>query len=768
MAHQTGFRPTHCFCRRAVIISPQPNIYVIPLLMMDPVPRTPLQKLLLALCLGFCLLTAPALTAAEKDAPAPAQPPAIVAPETPAPLINLDKFLRPAVNEEGEVVPESSFGTRLLDWLAATGRQLSHGVDKYFGTMADLTLISKWYNQQSTTPRLIERWLLIGQQLGIVALFGTLVTLALHFLLTPARRAYRARHPRHFLHKCALNAIQLGLGLLPVLFFVGTALYLLGELAPPPLERLVILSIVYAVAGARIILLLGQFVLAPRADHLRLLPCGHRRATQLYSWLRALTYLIVYGYFFAEAARLLNVPAEPRAAFVNLLGLAAMVMAIALIRSQRAAVAAWLRGDVKTGTGDIIDWARQNLADSWHRLMILYLVVGYSVTSFNAEGGFIALLRGTLITLGVFIGVNFILYGLNARARRAAKVAADGGRLPLHQPVLFNLLRLVAIAGGIFLALLGWNVEADIWLAGGVGQRLFGAALSIAVAIVAAVICYELICAISGGRSRQRGYDPSAFDRQARMRTLLPLIRHSAALLLSVVVVLVSLDQIGVNIGPLLAGAGIIGVAVGFGSQALVKDIITGLFIIIEDTVHVGDVVACGGHSGAVESMSIRTMRLRDTAGALHILPYSEVTGLINKTRGFAYAVIEIGVAYQTDIPSALRVMEQTGLELQKDPSFSVHIMAAPEVVAGILAFGDSAVTLRCRIKTLPGKQWDIRHAYQLRLKTAFEQAGITIPFPTITHLFEGDTPKPSPRAQLERSLRAAPPPPAHDDERDS
>lgn len=726
-----------------------------------------LRILGLVLCLGLCLLTTPALSAAEKNATStPVEAPATTVPDTPPPLIDLDKFLKPVVNEEGEIVPESSFGTRLLDWMAGAGKELGHGVDKHVGSMADLSLISKWVTQQSTTPRLIERWALIGEQLGIIALFSMLAALVMHFLLTPLRRDYRARHPRHLLHKYLLNAIQLGLGLLPVLSFVGLALYLLNGFAPPPLERLVILSIVYALAGVRIIMLLGQFVLAPSADQLRLLPCGHRRAAQLYAWVRALTFLVVYGYFFAEAARLLSVPAEPRAAFVNLLGLVALIMAIALIRSQRAAVAAWLRGSVQSKDGGIINWARYNLADSWHRLMMLYLVIGYSVTSFSSEGGFIALLRGTLITLGVFIGVNSILYGLNTRARRAALLAADGGRLPLHQPALFNLLRFIVIAGGVYLALLGWNVEADVWLASGIGQRLLGAAISIAIAIVAAVICYELIYAISGGR--QRSYDPATFDRQARMRTLLPLIRHSAALVLSVIVVLISLDQIGVNIAPLLAGAGIIGVAVGFGSQALVKDIITGLFIIIEDTVHVGDVVACGAHKGVVESMSIRTIRLRDTAGALHILPYSEVTGLINKTRGFSYAVTEVGVAYQTDVPHALRVMEQTGINLQKDPVLGLHIMAPPEVVAGILAFGDSAVTLRCRIKTLPGKQWDIRHAYQLQLKTAFEQAGISIPYPTITHVFEDNPVKPTPRQQLERSLRAAPPRQPLDDERDS
>jgi small conductance mechanosensitive channel len=739
---------------------------------MEPMPLNHITRLTLALLLGLLLLTAAPLSAAEKaaaekttaqTATATGEP---AAAPTIAPLIDLKTLLKPAVDEDGEPIPESSFGTRLLDWLAATGKQFGLGVDKYVGNIADLPQLSKWFEQQTTVPRLIERWQMIGQQLGAIVLFGTLAALALHFLLTPMRRKFRDRQPRHFLHKCALNGIQLGLGLLPIIFFIVVTLYLLGIFVPPLLVRLVILSIVYAVVLAQIALLLGQFILAPRAPPLRLLPCTDARAKNLYGWLRALTYLIVYGYFFAEAARLLNVPAGPRAAFTNLLGFSALIVAIALVRAQRDAVADWLRHGVDANPGDLIGWARLNLAGSWHRLTIIYLLIGYSVTSLNAEGSFIALLRGTLVTVGVFLGINLILYGLNQRAQRAAQVAIDGSRLPLHQPVMLAMLRLGTLIGGVGLVLFGWNVDLEVWFKSELGQKLYSAVASITVTVIAAIGVYEIICAITGSQLRRRAYGPMSFDRQARMRTLSPLIRHSAAIILSAVVIMVGLTELGVNIAPLLAGAGIIGVAVGFGSQALVKDVITGLFNIIEDTIHVGDIVACGVHNGTVESMSIRTMRLRDVEGALHILPYSEVTGLINKTRGFAYAVIDVGVAYHTDIPAALKIMEQTGIALQKDPVLGLQIMAAPEMVAGILAFGDSAITLRCRIKTLPGKQWDVRFAYQLQLKTAFEQAGIMIPFPTVTHHVMSDNTPVSP-PQLSSRPTTVPRPPL-DDERDN
>src|SRR5919199_3219029 len=153
--------------------------------------------------------------------------------------------------------------------------------------------------------------------------------------------------------------------------------------------------------------------------------------------------------------------------------------------------------------------------------------------------------------------------------------------------------------------------------------------------------------------------------RSARARTLLPLFRTTILVLLAAMVALIVLSELGVNIAPLLAGAGVVGVAIGFGSQALVKDVITGLFILIEDTLAVGDVVDVGkGNSGVVEGLSVRAIRLRDSSGALYTVPFSEVTTVKNLTRDFAYFVANVGISYRADPDRAIAVMRQVAAEL--------------------------------------------------------------------------------------------------------
>jgi small conductance mechanosensitive channel len=232
----------------------------------------------------------------------------------------------------------------------------------------------------------------------------------------------------------------------------------------------------------------------------------------------------------------------------------------------------------------------------------------------------------------------------------------------------------------------------------------------------------------------RRDADGKALQASARMRTLLPMIRNMVFVFFAVIVGFVTLSEAGFNIGPLLAGAGVVGVAVGFGSQALVKDFLTGLFIVIENTIAVGDVVKIGSHSGVVESISFRTLRLRDNEGALHILPFSIVTDIVNMTRDFAFAVINVGVSYSSDLEHVMRVIRAVGEDLQKDPVFK-RVILEPIEILGVDSLGDSSITISSRLRTRPGKQWDVRRMFLLKLKQAFDKEKIEIPFPTVTSI---------------------------------
>ncbi|NDE90661.1 MAG: mechanosensitive ion channel family protein [Alphaproteobacteria bacterium] len=204
-----------------------------------------------------------------------------------------------------------------------------------------------------------------------------------------------------------------------------------------------------------------------------------------------------------------------------------------------------------------------------------------------------------------------------------------------------------------------------------------------------------------------------------------------------------------IDITPLLAGAGIIGLAVGFGAQTLVKDFITGLFILLEDTLSVGDVVTVGTHTGAVEAFTIRTLRLRDGEGRVHSIPFSEVTSIINLTKNFAYVLIEVGVSYDADLQKVMEIMKQIGDELRKEPAFSHYIYENAEVF-GIERFDASSIAMRARIKTNGHKQWDIKREYLIRLKRAFDKEGIEIPFPITTSIHRAHSPADAPLVEAE------------------
>lgn len=702
--------------------------------------------LILTLLLGLCLGAQAAATKTE----APPKEPAAETPSIVVPVIDLKGLLpAKAETEEPEVPPEPSFGTHLLDWLTENGAAFAKSWHSELNGLVNLPQLDKWWTQQMTVPRLTERWTALVEEGPPIIGWALLAALTFYGALLPFRRSLRPSDLPIFAVRGRLALLRLGLGLVPITALLAVGLTLLTANPDMPLRtRLVLQGLLFALALSRLIVVLGHVVLAAKVPTQRLLPVPDARALSLQRWLGILGSLAVLGSWLTDAARLLDAPEEPRRLLMRVLGLVLLVGIIGLVRQNRLAVAHWLRGTAETAPGDLLAWARQNLSAHWHRLTIAYLLIGYVVTVLSPRGtGFGALLQGTLSTVLVFLAMNLLLYGLNRLAQRAALAEARQERLPLHQPILRALLRLLVTVGGVYLILLGWNVDFSAWMKTELMQRLTGAGISVSLAIVSAVVCYEILCSIlNGAQSRARaGASPlSGIDRAARLQTLLPLIRHSAAVVLSVTVLLIGLSELGVNIAPLLAGAGIVGVAVGFGSQALVKDLITGLFIILEDTIHVGDVVTCGTHTGQVESMTIRTLRLRDLNGALHILPYSEVTGFINQTRGFAYAVMELGVAYASDLRRVFAVLAEVGAALQQDAEMGPNILA-PAEVQGVLNFADSAIIVRVRIKTLPGQQWPVRFAYMLAIKERFDAEGIVIPFPTVTHQFGGAMPPVAP-----------------------
>lgn len=221
-------------------------------------------------------------------------------------------------------------------------------------------------------------------------------------------------------------------------------------------------------------------------------------------------------------------------------------------------------------------------------------------------------------------------------------------------------------------------------------------------------------------------------EREKRLLTLEQVARYILTVVILLVATMLVLAELGISIAPILAAAGVLGIAVGFGAQSLVKDYFTGLFLLLENQIRQGDVVEIAGKSGLVEEMTLRYIRLRDYEGSVHTIPNGVIDTVTNRSRGFAHAVIDVGVAYREDVDEVFAVMRQVGRELRADPDYASRIEDDLDI-AGVDQWGDSAVVVRCRFRVKPLEQWGVRRAYLYRLKKAFDAAGIEIPYPHLT-----------------------------------
>jgi len=224
------------------------------------------------------------------------------------------------------------------------------------------------------------------------------------------------------------------------------------------------------------------------------------------------------------------------------------------------------------------------------------------------------------------------------------------------------------------------------------------------------------------------GDDTTLTAAEKRGQTIAQLLRSVGSIVIVVIGILLTLNLV-IDIGPLLAGAGILGLAVSFGAQSLVKDILAGFFQLVENQFAVGDVIEAAGKEGVVERMNLRVVQLRDTHGSVHIVPNGQITVVTNKTKGWSRGVVDIGVAYESDIDQAIAVLKSEALAMATDPDWSWRFDGEPEVI-GVQSLGDSSIVIRTLLRTQAGKQWEVMREFRRRVKLRFDKEGLEIPFP--------------------------------------
>ncbi len=239
----------------------------------------------------------------------------------------------------------------------------------------------------------------------------------------------------------------------------------------------------------------------------------------------------------------------------------------------------------------------------------------------------------------------------------------------------------------------------------------------------------------------EKDEDTDAIETSKRINTLMGIVHLAAKIFLWTILIVILLKKFGIDIGPILASAGIIGLAVGFGAQELVRDFISGFFMLLENQVRTGDVAIINGTGGLVEKIELRTITLRDFSGTVHVFQNGKINTLANMTKEWSAVVLDIGVAYKEDTEQVIEVMKKVGMDLQADPAFTENILEPIEVF-GLDQFADSAIIIKARIKTKPIQQWSVGREYKKRLKKAFDERNIEIPFPHTT-LYWGEEIKP-------------------------
>ncbi|MCE2510932.1 MAG: mechanosensitive ion channel, partial [Alphaproteobacteria bacterium] len=641
--------------------------------------------------------------------------------------------------------PEESIGMRVTTLLATRVQAVGANLQSALAVLADAPKVWQWIKNQATSEAARERWLNVLFWLVPVLGTGLLAEWMARLLLARPRKSVEDRATESLGLRIILLAARSVLDLLPIAAFAAGAYGVLLLIGSDDKVRLVVMILINANLLARAIHAASRMVLVPHVSSLRLLPLSDETARYIYIWVERFTLVAVYGFFILAAGLALGLTPDSHAGLAKILGLVLAAMGVIFILQNRKDFAGWLRraSGAFAAKDAALRGLRNRFADIWHVFAILYILAAFTIWTLEIEGGFAFTLRATLFSIGTVLAAWValaILHRLIDRAFRvsdALKTGAPGLEERANRYLAF--LHYVARYAVLVLVVLGllesWGIDAFSWVATETGQRILVTLATIAVVVFAAALLSEFV--ISFVERQLEKSDQKNAAAKARAQTLLPLLRTTIIVVIAVVATMIVLSELGLNIAPLIAGAGVVGLAVGFGAQALVKDVITGVFILMEDQMAVGDVVQIGTHAGLVEGLSIRTIRLRDLGGNVHTIPFSTVDTVLNMTKEFSYALFEIGIAYREDVDAVIPVLKDIAAGMQEDEAYTNQILEPLEVL-GLDRFDDSAVVIKARMKTVPLQQWAVGREFNRRMKRRFDELGIEIPFPHRT-VYQGE-----------------------------
>jgi small conductance mechanosensitive channel len=683
-----------------------------------------------------------------------------------SPLADLTRAATPAPADPDTATP---FGTTNIGFSLASGlvADAGHTAMDFIGAIHNATRlepVGAWLASFQSIPTRRVHALHIMEGTLLTMLPALLVERAVGWLLSAPRRSLMRRaarlpqplseedgialaeageteqHPgrvsfRAWARRAGLALLYLLLRLLPVGGFVAVmwVLIVAGVLATPQALHAVI-GLANAYLFYRLSLEAVRLVLAPDGPELRLIRLATHRAVWGLSWVSLLFGTGAAGYAVILVAEVLGLSHDGAGTVIRVLALVLHIEVAMAIWHCRRVVAGWIAG--RQDADSKFNATRRGLGRVWHFLALFYVMALWIALAAGVHHAFGILLRVVMVFI-ISLILGRIAWDLSAALLERLFPAPDDkklrhpklyARVHAYNPALRVLARVVIAFLVLVLILQGWGVNAFGWLlTDPVSRALLAAAVSILVTVALALALWEFADVSLAGRIDR--LSATGRTRQAsRLSTLLPMLRAAIGVTIALFTVLICLSKIGVNLVPLLAVSGVAGIAIGFGSQKLVQDIITGLFLLLEDAMQVGDVVSLAGMSGVVERLSIRTIRLRGGDGSINIIPFSAVTTVTNMTRDFGYAEISIHVGYKENIDHVSAVLMDIARTMRAEPAWG-SMMKDDLQLFGLDAFGANALVLTGQIRTGPGQHWSVRREFYGRVQKRFGQEGIEIPY---------------------------------------
>jgi moderate conductance mechanosensitive channel len=501
--------------------------------------------------------------------------------------------------------------------------------------------------------------------------------------------------------------------------------------------------------------LVARFLMAPDAPGARLLPLADRTSRFLYRWLVTLAAVGSIGWLTAALLILSGMRFEAHLLLALAVGTLMAGLLTAMILAGRPLIAAALLGE----DPGLATSLRLRLARSWHLFAIAYLIVIWTLWA------------ASIVTRGpssIWSAVASVLLAAampvvdQAFGRGMAQVlGSDETAVPTRArivAVIRRAFRVVLVAAALVLLPSFWGVDV-LRLIGAPGAGVFSQALfTILVTTLLAYVLWQL-AETALERSLGDGAGPAADMHNARARTLRPLLRKFLLGVLVVVWAMIALSAVGIDIGPLLAGAGVVGIALGFGAQTLVRDVVSGIFFLIDDAFRVGEYIEAGTLKGTVEGISVRSLRLRHHRGAVHTVPYGELKALTNHSRDWVIVKLEFQLTYDTDVDLVKKLIKRIGQEMLEDAELGPNLIETLKS-QGINQLADHGLLVRAKFTAKPGEQFVIRREALQRIKRAFDAAGIKFAYPTVTIHASSAATAPDEaalKAAAKMALRAAP-----------